>query len=448
MDKIQLIPSHQLGTWMLHMVHEILSWFGLEHSQTVEEWLYLLFTLALSLCIGMVLKWIVIGVVRKLVAMRSSMFASELLQQHVISRCAHFIPPSVFLALIPIAFNRGSHMLDVVERLVGAYAVITVGIGLGAVMGFVYFRYNAHENTRNLPLKGILNVARGLCWMVIAIIAISILVDKSPAALLTGLGAIATVLMLIFKDSILGFVAGVQMSQNDMLHVGDWIVVPGTPANGIVLDVSLSAVKIRNFDNTFVTVPPYTLVSTSFQNYRGMKETGARRLNPTMVIDMDSICRCTPEIIEKAVTAHPDIKPFVTQLQQSRTTVAADPGIRPLNGTVETNLGLFRAYAAQYLLNSPLLNHDMQVLVQLKEPTANGIPVNFYCFAHTTDWNEFEAIQSTIIEHFAVAAPDFGLAIYYGGSMTIDKPEPARPAIAPQAIAAADSDALPAAPDA
>ncbi len=211
------------------------------------------------------------------------------------------------------------------------------------------------------------------------------------------------------------------MSQNDMLHVGDWIVVPGTPANGIVLDVSLSAVKIQNFDNTYVTVPPYTLVSTSFRNYRGMKDSGARRLDPSLTVAMNSIVRCTPEIIDKAVAAHPEIGPFVDRLRQQGTDVAAEPGIRPLNGSLETNLGLFRAYAAQYMLTSPLLNHDMQVLVQLLDPDENGIPVNFYGFARTTDWNEFEAIRSTIIEHMTVAAADFSLEIYYAGSMQIDR---------------------------
>lgn len=432
MDKFQLIPSHAIGAWLLSIVHRLLKWLGLQHSGDLQDWIYILLVTALSLCIGFLLKWIIIGALRKIVKMRDSTFGRDLLEKHTISRCAHFIPPLVFLGLIPIAFNRGNHTLDIIERIVGAYSVVTLGIGIAAVMEFIYYRYDTHENTRNLPLKGILNVGRGLSWIIITIIAVSILLDKSPAVLLTGLGAFAAALMLIFKDSILGFVAGIQMSQNDMLHVGDWITVPGTPANGIVTDVSLSTVKVRNFDNTFVTVPPYTLVSGSFQNYRGMKITGARRLTPTLTIDMDSIGRCTPEIIARVVERYPEMKPFVDKLQQAGSQVAAEPGIRPLNGSLETNLGLFRAYAAQYLLTSPLLNHEMQVLVQLKEPTENGIPINFYAFAATTDWNEYEAIQSTIVEHFTVAAPDFGLEIYYAGSMDITQNAPAAPVPAPQ----------------
>lgn len=432
MDKFQLIPSHAIGNWTLGWIHRALEWLGISRSQNLEEWIYIIVISALSLAIGWILKWLIIAVLRKLVDMRDSVLGRELLERRTISKCAHVVPPLVFLGLIPIAFNRGNHLLDIFERIVGAYAVVALGIGIAAVMEFIYFHYNEHDNSRNLPLKGFLNVGRGLCWIIISIIAVSIIVDKSPAVLLTGLGAFAAALMLIFKDSILGFVAGIQMSQNDMLHVGDWIVVPGTPANGIVLDVSLSAVKIQNFDNTIVTVPPYTLVSTSFQNYRGMKMSGARRFNPSLTISMDSIRRCTPEMIDRALGAHPEIKPFVDGLRKAGQDVAADPGIRPVNGSLETNLGLFRAYAAQYLLTSPLMNHDMQVLVQLLDPNENGIPVNFYGFARTTDWNEFEAIRSTVLEHMTVAAADFGLEIYYGGSMDIDGPANAAPA-APQA---------------
>lgn len=420
MDNIQLIPSHAIGTWTLKQIHRFLQWLGVGQSQSLEEIIYVIIVAALSLLIGWVIKWLIVAALRKLVSMSHSVLGRELLERNTLAHCAHFIPPLVFLGLIPFAFNQGSHMLDILERIVGSYALVAFGIGITAVLKFIYFRFDTHDNNRNLPLRGILNVALGINWIVIAIIVVSILVDKSPAILLTGLGAFAAALMLVFKDSILGFVAGIQMSQNDMLHVGDWIVVPGTPANGIVLDVTLSTVKIQNFDNTYVTVPPYTLVSSSFQNYRGMKDSGMRRLDPTLTISMDSVARCTPESIDAVLKLHPELQEFVGNLKSHSTEVEADPGIRPLNGTMETNVGLFRAYATQYLLTSPLINHEGQVLVRLLEPGQNGLPMQFYCFARTTDWNEYEAIKSTVIEHMVVAAADFGLEIYYAGSMDID----------------------------
>ena len=434
----KLIPSHAVGTWLLDIIHKFLDIFGLGHNQLVVEIVYIASVMCVSIAVGMVLKWIIVAGLRKLVSVRGSVIGKQILERNVISKCARFIPPLVFMAFLPIAFNRGNHLLEILERLTAAYAVVALGIGLSAVGSFIFFRYNSRENTKGLPIKGILNISLGILWIVVVIVAVSIIVDKSPAYLLTGLGAFAAALMLIFKDSILGFVAGIQMSQNDMLHVGDWIVVPGTPANGTVMDVSLSAVKIQNFDNTIVTVPPYTLVSGSFQNYRGMQQYGARRFTRTFVIDIPTVTRLTPDMISSIVAKYPEMKPFVDSLQKDGSQVAHGTGIRPLNGTVETNLGLFRAYCCQYLLNSPLLSASSQVLVRILEPTINGIPLDFYAFTATTDWNSYEAIQSAIMEHFAVAVADFGLSIYTSGSLTVNESAPGAdpgdtaPAPAPQ----------------
>ena len=412
MENIQLIPSHAIGAWLLGIIHKILDVLGLEHTPMIEEVLYIAVVVAFSLAIAWVIEKVIIFGVRRLVAMGKTEAGKDLLDQRVISKCAHIIPPLVFLGLIPIAFTSGHHWLGIIERVVGAYTMVALGIGLGAIASFIFYRYNARQNTRNLPIKGILNVTLGLIWIVVLIIAVSIIVDKSPAYLLTGLGAFAAALMLIFKDSILGFTAGIQMSQNDMLHVGDWIVVPGTPANGIVMDVTLTAVKIQNFDNTFVTVPPYTLVSTSFQNYRGMKDSGARRFTRTFLIDVTTVKHVTQDLIDKVIKAHPEMKAFVDQLQDSHKEIEAQPGIRPLNGTIETNLGLFRAYCTQYLLTSPLINANMQILVRILDPTDDGIPLDIYAFTITTDWNAYEAIQSAIMEHIAITIGDFDLGIF------------------------------------
>ena len=422
-DKINLIPSHAVGSWILGIIHSVLDRLGLEHTSWLEESLYIAVVLVVSLGFGWVIKKCVIALLRKFVSMRHSEAGRQFLNHHVISSCAHFIPPLVFLGFMPIAFSRGNdnHLLVIIERLVGAYTLVTCGMGLTAIGRFIFFRYNLRENTRNLPIKGILNISLGVIWIVITIIAVSILLDKSPAILLTGLGAFAAALMLIFKDSILGFVAGIQMSQNDMLHVGDWIVVPGTPANGIVLDVTLSAVKIRNFDNTIVTVPPYTLVSTTFQNYRGMVESGARRFTRTIIIDTPTIQRLTPAMLDGILKAHPELQGFVSGLNADKHIIGASPGVRPLNGTVETNLGLFRAYCSLYLMNSPLVDPSSRVLVRVLEPTDQGFPLDIYAFARTTDWGEYEAIQSAVMEHLATTAPDFGLVVYTSGAMTVDE---------------------------
>lgn len=422
-----MIPSHAIGEWLLKIIHWIMDFLGLSHSDTLQEILYVAVVVVVSLAIGWIIKGIVVMAMRKIVEMKDNAGARQFLEMHVIDSCSHFIPPLVFLGMVPIAFTSGHHILDIIERIAGAYTVITFAIGLSAVARFIFVRYNERQNTKGLPIKGILNISLGAIWIVMTIIAVSIIVDKSPAYLLTGLGAFAAALMLIFKDSILGFTAGIQMSQNDMLHVGDWIVVPGTPANGIVKDVTLSAVKIQNFDNTMVTVPPYTLVSTSFQNYRGMKDSGMRRFTRTFVIDPTTVMRLTPDLIKNILEKHPEMKAFVDTVQASGKLIAANPGIRPVNGSLETNLGLYRAYCTQYLVNSPWINSEGQVLVRILDPTDNGIPLDIYAFTITTDWNEFEAIQSAIMEHVAITIADFGLNIFNCGAYDITMVPPQKP---------------------
>ena len=239
----------------------------------------------------------------------------------------------------------------------------------------------------------------------------------------SGLGAFAAVLMLVFKDSILGLVAGLQLSQNDMLRVGDWIVVPSTIANGIVIDVSLTAVKVQNWDNTIVTLPPYTLISGSFQNWRGMSDSGVRQIARSILIDIYSVTQTTPDFIKKMVTQFPQLKAYVDKVQTAGHPIF-DPGLATVNGTVDTNLGLYRAYLCEWLLGHPSISSSRQILVRLMAPTDNGIPLQIWCFTSTTAWTAYEAIQSALFEHIAVTAPVFGLQIYNDTSgadvLTID----------------------------
>ena len=218
-------------------------------------------------------------------------------------------------------------------------------------------------------------MAKGVVWSIVTIIGLCIIFDKSPAALLAGVGVFATALMLVFRDSILGFVAGIQLSQNDMLHVGDWIVVPSTIANGICIDVSLTAVKVQNWDNTIVTLPPYTLVSTSFQNWRGMSDSGYRLISRSMLVDVESVKPATPELI-KSVKTLPGMNEFITRVQTKG--MFYNPAVACVNGSIDTYLGLLRAYMCHYLLHHPLIGTDQQILVRILDPGPNGIPLEIY----------------------------------------------------------------------
>ncbi len=421
---LDIIPTHKVAATLLDFIDNILDKIGLERHRTLEEFIYVSLIAVISLFLGWAIKRGILALVRKMVKLRNGEIGRELLAQHLFQKCSHIIPPLVFLALLPFAFTSNNKFLDIAERIVGAYALITFGMGLCAVMGFIFMRFNKKENTKGLPIKGILNIAQGIVWIIIAIISVSVLIDKSPAVLLGALGAFAAALMLIFKDSILGFVAGIQMSQNDMLRVGDWIVVPNTPANGIVLDVSLSRVKIQNFDNTIVNVPPYTLVSTSFRNYRGMSESGARQIDQMILFDSSTVKACTPELIDRVVAKYPIMKDFVAKARKDALGDIDDPGLRPINGTIATNLGLYRGYLSELIYNSPKFATNQQLLINVVNQTDLGITVQIYCFTSTTDWDKYEAIMSDLMEHVAVSVQDFDLALYTSGSLTVTTTSP------------------------
>lgn len=388
---------------------------GLKHDPTIEEIIYVAVIVAVAVAIGWLLRVIILFVSRKVLSMRKTVAAQELIHQRVLTKCSHIIPPLVFLALVPFAFQHGSSTLHYINKFVGIYLAIMFGVGLSAIVTYIWANYDKKANKENHPLKGVANIIKGVVWAIIVIICISILIDKSPMALLAGLGAFAAALMLIFKDSILGFVAGIQLSSNDMLRVGDWIVVPSTIANGVVIDVSLSVVKVQNWDNTVVMLPPYTLVSTSFQNWRGMSESGVRQIDRSVIIDNTSILAATPQLLDSVAAKYPEMKSYIAtrrdEVSKGETNVW-NGGTAPVNGTIDTNLGLFRAYLCQYLLAHPKISNDWNIIVRLMVPDNYGTPLDIYCFTNTTDWLAYEAIRSQIFEHIAASAVDFGIRIF------------------------------------
>lgn len=423
-----LIPSHDIAQWLLGIVKTICDAIGLGHDPQVEQIVYVVLICAFAIVLAYLIRMAVIFIVRKMIKLKKTDFGTELLNRKVVTRCSHIITPLVILALIPFAFDHDSSLLRVMQRILYVYMTVMFGVGCNAVIGFIWYNYNSHANKENHPLKGVMNVAKGIVWIIITIICLSIIINKSPMALLGGLGAFAAALMLIFKDSILGFVAGIQLSSNDMLRVGDWIVVPSTIANGVVIDVSLTVVKVQNWDNTIIMLPPYSLVSTSFQNWRGMSDSGVRQIDRSVIIDNTSIVPATDELITAMVAKYPLLKEFVDKRQadiKAGNPMVFNGGVAPVNGTLDTNLGLYRAYLCRYLLNHPAISNDNNIIVRLMPSDANGTPLDIYCFTATTDWLAYEAIRSQLFEHIAASSADFGLRIFnatYNGQVTITQP--------------------------
>lgn len=406
-----IIPSNKLAQWLLVHIHHILDVLGMDKNTWVEDVIYAVIVVLFAVVLGWIIRILILTFVRRFMLSRHGDLGKELIEKHVLTRCSLVIPPIVILCLLPFAFIDTTTLSSIILRAFLIYTTIVFCIAAASVTSFCWLRFEETRNHENHPLKGILDTILGIIWFIGIIICISIILDKSPVKLLAGLGAFAAVLMLVFKDSILGLVAGLQLSQNDMLRVGDWIVVPSTPANGIVIDVTLTVVKVQNWDNTIVTLPPYTLISSSFQNWRGMSDSGCRQIERSLIIDTDTIVKASPQLISDIKQKYPIVAAYLDKLG-SLGHNDYNPGLAVVNGSLETNLGLFRAYISQWLLDNDAIRHDQQILVRTIAPTGQGIPLQIYCYTATTAWTAYEAIQSAVMEHVAVTAADFGLRIF------------------------------------
>ena len=289
---------------------------------------------------------------------------------------------------------RRADLLSLFNRLTWAYISVVLVMVSNSVLLALMDIYGSSEKSRNHPLKALFQGLQVALFFVGGIIVVAILIGKSPTVLLTGLGASAAVLMLIFKDSILGFVAGVQLSQNDMLRIGDWIQMPDGSANGTVEEITLNTVKVRNWDNTITMMPPYSLVSSPFKNWRGMAESGGRRVDKKIWLDVTTITACDDAFLADLKASVPLMKDYDVQ----------GPGV--------TNSQLYRAYILFYLRNHPIVAKDLDLIIAQREQTEFGLPIEIYFFLTDKVWCEYETIQSDIFDHLISMAPVFHLRLY------------------------------------
>lgn len=326
---------------------------------------------------------------------------------------SHIAAPIVVYVLIPMAYAEG-YMLDYIQRFCLVLIVIASLRFVSVFLAAVYTVYSEKEELRNRPLKGMLQTVQVVLFLVGGIIVVSIIIQKSPVVLLTGLGASAAILLLVFKDSIMGFVSGIQLTANNMLKVGDWIQMPKYGADGTVIEVTLNTVKVRNWDNTITTLPPYVLVSDSFQNWEGMRESGGRRVKRSINIDMNSVKFCTPEMLEKYRRIRL-LKDYINQTEQVVCEYNAKHSIDNsvlVNGRRQTNLGVFRAYLTNYLRSLPAVNSELTCMVRHLQPTEKGIPVELYFFSAIKDWVPYEAVQADVFDHVLAIIPEFDLHVF------------------------------------
>ena len=382
-----------LGSWM----NEILIDWGVDPklANMFDETIIAVLMIGVSIGLDYLCQAIFVGGMKHYTKRAPHQWNTLLMKRRVVHHLIHILPGVLVYFLLPLAFVRGKEILDFSQKICAVYIIAAILFTINGLLLVMLDVYNARDKQKNRPMKGFVQVLQVLLFFIGGIVIIAVLVNKSPMTLFAGLGASAAVLMPVFKDSILGFVAGVQLSANDMLRIGDWIQLPNGVANGTVEEITLNTVKIRNWDETISTVPPYTLVNNSFQNWRGMQESGGRRVNKNIYLDMTTLKFCTPE-----------------DLDAIRKNVPLMADYQPAEGEVPTNSQLYRIYIERYLRSLPVVNQDMDLIISQKEPTTYGVPIQVYFFSRNKVWREYERIQSDIFDHLLAIVGKFDLKLY------------------------------------
>ncbi|HEX7708816.1 MAG TPA: mechanosensitive ion channel domain-containing protein [Thermoanaerobaculia bacterium] len=377
---------------------------------------------AASLTALLLLSWLVyllgqrilVRVASRLMRSSRARWDDALLERRVIHRMANLLPAMVIYAAIP-AIPGVPPVLDILTRNVTlAFMILTVALAISASLAAVNDLYIASDRARTHSIKGYLQVANIIVFVVAILLMIAVLIDRSPILLLSGVGAMTAVLMLVFKDTILSLVASVQLTTNDMLRVGDWIEMPQLGADGDVVDIALHTVKVQNWDKTITTIPTHRLISESYRNWRGMQDSGGRRIKRAIHLDQTAIRYLTPE--ERArmsrvslLTGYLDAKQAELEAFNASLT---EQGQEPVNTRRLTNIGTFRAYIHAYLSHHPSVHQGLTLLVRQQPPGPTGLPIEIYCFTNTVAWGAYESIQSDIFDHLLAVVPEFGLRVF------------------------------------
>jgi miniconductance mechanosensitive channel len=350
---------------------------------------------------------------------RSNQTLDDILRGHkLLDRIANYAPALIIYYTVPAALAGFPSIIGPVQVMISTVMIILAVLVIDALLNVLHALYNTFPISRDVNIRGYVQIAKILVYFIGVIIFLSVILDRSPLVFFTGLGALAAVLLLIFKDTILGFVAGIQLSANDMVRIGDWIEMPGHNADGTVTEITLNTVKVRNWDQTITTVPTYALVAESFYNWRGMEESGGRRIKRSINIDMKSVRFCSPDMLEKFSRIRV-LKSYMLQKEEELRKYNEENEIDDsvvVNKRRQTNIGVFRKYIELYLRNHPKIHQDMTFLVRHLQPAPTGIPIEIYVFSNEQAWAVYEGIQADIFDHILSVIPEFELSVFQNPS--------------------------------
>ena len=367
-----------------------------------------------AVIVDLIAKRILIRIVRAFAQRSSVTWDDTLVEHNVFGRLVKVLPALVMFAGVPFIPGLQDSLVQLIRNVAMGYMVLMLTLGLTAMLSAAQSIYETLSVAKDRPLKGFVQLLQIVVWILGGVMIVAAVLDRSPLLLLSGFGAMTAILLLIFKDTILSLVASVQLTAQDMVRVGDWIEMPQFGADGDVVDVQLHTIKIQNWDKTITTIPTHRLISDSFKNWRGMSQSGGRRIKRAIFIDVSTIRMQTQEEVDR-FTRFALLKDYIKAKEQELADYNAGLAVEvdaDVNQRRLTNIGTFRAYALNYLKNHPRVRKDMTLIVRQLAPGPEGLPLEIYCFTTTTAWAEYEDIQSDIFDHLLAIVPEFGLRLF------------------------------------
>jgi miniconductance mechanosensitive channel len=359
-------------------------------------------------------KKIILAYVKRLIRKTDNEWDDLLIDKKVLHRLANFAPVLIIYFIVPKALVNFPQAVEYIQKGIEVILLVLALLVFDAIINVFHGMYQILPMAKEKSIKGYIQVLKIFLYFIGGILLLSLLLGESPLVFLGGLGALAAVLLLVFKDTILGFVASIQLSANNMVKIGDWIDMPSRGADGTVMEITLNTVKVQNWDKTISSFPTYALVSESFVNWRGMEESGGRRIKRAVYIDLKSVKFCTPKMLEKfrrIQLVHDYVEKKEKELKEYNESHGVDNSIL-VNGRRQTNLGVFRAYITEYLRRHPKINKDMTFLVRHLQPTDRGIPIEIFVFSTEKAWAVYESIQADIFDHILAVIPEFDLSVF------------------------------------
>jgi miniconductance mechanosensitive channel len=403
-------------TDLIQKIEQLFQNIGLTESLTILLRTIIIATIivVLALIADFLTRRILVQTIKRIVARTKVTWDDILIKRKVFTRFAHLVPALIIYYSAGFILADYPVMDNLVIGLTKIYMILISLLIIDNIINALHEIYHTFPVSKSRPIKGYVQVVKIFIYFIAVILILSIILGKSPKGLLTGLSAMAAVLLLVFKDTILGLVASIQLSSNKMVQPGDWIEMPKYGADGTVFEITLNTVKVQNWDKTIVTIPTYSLVSDSFTNWRGMEESGGRRIKRSINIDMKSVKFCDEEMLKK-FSRISVLKDYIAtrkkEIEEYNKLHNIDDSVK-VNGRRMTNLGTFRKYVEQYLRNHPKIHQELTFLVRHLQPTEKGIPVEIYVFSNDQAWANYEAIQADIFDHILAVIPEFDLRVF------------------------------------